>query len=338
MWYDNKGKEEDIIIFSKISAARNVNGFAFPGKMSRAERDVMLDNASEAASDLGLRFIRTEELSKTQKLDFILHNIIGTDFLEDSDGTGLLISDDESQSIIVNKVNHFHIQGLTRGCDITDIFLKTTKLAVDVERKFDIAYSERLGFLTSKPSEVGTGVRISMCIAIPGIFKSNTLPQLLKRLQSLDWSISPYVVEPNKKGSCLYMIYNTATLGLVEDKLYERAKMIASDIVRLERKCRATIYQKHKITVEDQYCRSYGIIKYCRSMEPNEAYEILNWLRFGYDLIEDVDIKVPIEKINKITEQLCLENHINPKIQANEKMNIARADEIRNTMEGDDTK
>ena len=213
-WYEKQGVNEDIVLFTKMSADRNINGFSFPGKMGLSEYESVLTKAAEAAHELGLKFVRADELSKLQKTDFVLHHVVPKTFIDNSDGMGLMINDDESTSIVINMRNHLHIQTMVKGSDFTDSYLELTKLAVGVESKFDIAFSERFGFLTSRPMEVGTGLKVMMAVAIPGIVKSGNLPNLVNKIGNSDWGVSAYVTEAgNRKNSCLYAIYNTATLG-----------------------------------------------------------------------------------------------------------------------------
>ena len=336
MWYEEKGQNDDIMLYSRVTIDRNINGYAFPSKMNESEREAVLGKAADEAPGLGLRFVRAEDLSKKQKLGFALHSIVGSAFVENSNGMGLMLNDDESLSIQVNRENHFRIVGIKRGEGIDDLYVRTEKLASELETKLDIAFSERLGFLTARPSEVGSGIKIFLCASIPGIVKSGMYPQLENRLAAVDWTIAPYLNETkNKKSSCLFLIYNTATLGIGEEKLFERARKISSDIVKFERKCRQAIYMKNKLFVEDQFYRAYGTMKYCRKLDLSEAFDILCWLRFGAGFIEDEDIRVDMKKINDLTEQFCLEDHLNPRMPNTDRMGIARAENMRREMEGD---
>ncbi|MCQ2467395.1 MAG: hypothetical protein MJ166_07765 [Clostridia bacterium] len=334
MWYDEIGENNDIILSSCVSVVRNIRGYKFPTKMDAEEKEFVLTSAEAFAKENDMKFVRLEELSDGQRVEFLRHKIANIEELQNPSGKGLVISDDESLSIVVNQGNHFRIQGNCNGGDINSIFWAVEKLAVNVEKKFDIAFSERLGFLSSNPFEVGTGLRVSFIISVPAIEKGGVMPKVLQRLNSLDWKMVPYIGDGNKRTGNLYEVYSTSTLGVTEKKIYERAITVLEDIVKVERMCREAIYNKNKIIVEDQYFRSYGMLKYCQKLELSEALEALGWLRLAHSMIKDNSVDLDLTKINKMTDRICTEmKHL--KGNASIKVETARAKQIRAILEGE---
>lgn len=336
MWYNEAGENTDVFLSSKVAIVRNIRGYAFPIKMSAEDMETVCDKAKDFADKMGMNYLSAEDLSNKQKLAFLKHDIISIEFAKEVAGKGLMINGDESLSIVVNQFNHFKAQAMCNGSNIEKVFTDVERLAVELEKEFDVAYSEKYGFLTSRPFYVGTGLRISFIVSIPGVEKSGILPKLLGRLNSLDWKMIPYVGEVNsKKTGNLYEIFNTSTLGITEEKIYERAQIVISDILKVERMCRDAIYSKKKIIVEDQYYRAYGMLKYCRKLELSEALEALGWLRLGHSLIEDSDIGIDLIKINDMTARICTEIK-NSQGSDTLKNGEARAKQIQSIMEGDD--
>lgn len=335
MWYNEMGENSDIIISSSVAVVRNIRGFNFPDSMNAEEKEAVLESASDFASKVKMKFVRDDELSNEAKFNLLNNKIIGFDFVKETDGKGLLINDDESLSVLVNQYNHFKIQGFCSGSKVDDLFSKVEKLAVEVEKNFDIAFSERLGFLTSRPYQVGTGLRVSFLVSIPGIEKGGAMIKLLGRLNSLDWKLVPYVGDVNaKKTGSLYEVFNTATLGVTEQKTFERALVVLKDIIKVERMCRDVIYSKSKLIVEDQYYRAYGLIKYCKKIELPEALEALGWLRLAHNMINDDELNLDVNKINRMTDCICTEMR-HSKNASSIKLGESRANKIRAIMEGD---
>ena len=324
MWYEDQGINSDVVLKCKMLVRRNIKGFAFPSKMSDAERQTVLEQVSGKAEKLGFSNTKDDDknLSKVPNL------------IKKQGADGVFKSDDEGLGIIVNQKNHLTVFGKTMGGNIGKMISEVEKTVVSLEETFDVAYSEKLGFLTSEPQYVGSGISIDIIVTIPGIVKSGNLPQIQKRLNGLEWSIRPLISGNNiKKSGSVYIISNVVTLGIGEDRLYDRAIQIINEIIRIEKMCRDAIFKKSKIVVEDQYFRSYGTLKYCRRIELTEALEFLSWLRFGTGLVTDEDTGITLSVINLLTNSLCDEYLLRPGNKG--VISEARAGFIRKTLEGE---
>lgn len=301
-WYEENGENSDVVLTSRMVVRRNIKGYSFPSKMDEDERETVQHLVTAKAEELGYK-VKLEEPSA---------NI--PDALKKRGGDAMFHSDDEAVGAMINKLNHLTFYGNIRGSNVKEMFSRVEKMVIDFERAFDIAYSERLGFLTAEPQNVGSGITIDIIVVIPGIVRSGTLPSLQKRLAVAEWRLKPYVGDQsNKRPETVYTLTNVATLGVGEDKLYERAMVIINDILRVERMCREAIYKKNKLVVEDQYYRAYGLLKYCRRIELPEALEVLGWLRFGIGLVDDSETGITLPVINEITEKICKEYDLHPR-------------------------
>lgn len=336
MWYNELGDNTDIVLASKVTIIRNVRGYQFPGKMNEEEQNAILDSAELFAPSVDMSFVGAKDLTNEQRLEFLNNKMINLDFAQNGAGRGILYNEDKSLSILVNHKNHFTVQGICNGSKVENLFGKVEKIATEIEKKFDVAFSETLGFLTAKPIETGTGLRVSFLVSIPGIDKGGVSQKLMSRLGSLDWKMVPYVGDPNgKKTGNIYSVFNLSTLGVTEAKIYERAITVLNDIVKVERMCREALYSKNKLAIEDYFYRAYGVLKYSRKIELDEALEAVGWLRFGYEQIADKDLALDILKINKITNRICTELR-NTNFSTSYKLSEARAKQIRAILEGDD--
>lgn len=297
MWYENTDKNADIVLSSKVIINRNIKGFPFPVRMTISDKENVLNMARDISGKLGLNYARIDELSDEAKEDMYKNYFLESKLLNESEGTGVLVDDKENTCVLINDRNHIEISTITGGSDVISIYKKADEIASVFEKEMDIAFSDRLGFLTSDISSVGMGVQISCLVSIPGIEKTaNAITVLAKRLESYDWHISPV-----EKGTGIYGIVNTVMLGITEDELLERAQSVIRDVISLEKTCRSNICKRKPALIEDQFCRSYAILKYARRMELAEAMEYINWLRIGKGNIKENEISIDWQTINKLT-------------------------------------
>lgn len=302
-WYEENGENSDVILTSRVVVRRNIKGYSFPSKMDDSERETVQHLVTAKAEELGYE-VKIEEPAS---------NI--PDALKKRGSDAMFQSSDEAIGAMINKINHLTFYGNIRGSNVKEMFTRVEKMVIDFERAFDMAYSERLGFLTAEPQNVGSGITVDIVVAIPGIVKSGTFPSLQKKLTVAEWRLKPYINQNSgiKRPETLFSLTNVATLGIGEDKLYERAITIINDIIKVERMCREAIYKKNRLVVEDQYYRGYGLLKFCRKIELPEALEVLGWIRFGLGLIDDKETGITLSVINEITEKLCKEYDLHPR-------------------------
>ncbi len=305
MWYENEGKNKETVLSTKVVINRNIKGFPFPSKMTEADRENVLGMVRQAASSMGLDYVRTDELDDTAKADLYNQFYAGYNFLNSEDKTGFLLSKTEGLGVVINSTDHLSIVSMVAGSDIGTAYRRADELAAKFEQSMDIAYTDKFGFLTSQIKLVGTGTQLLMTLALPGIEKTEGAAQVLaKRAEKYDWQMIPMVHQDGLRESGIYVLTNVATLGITEEELVDRAQKVQKDIVKLESTCRKNICQKKKIIVEDQYYRAYATLRYCRRIESAEALTLVNWIRLGQDFVDTSESDMDWNKINKLTQRV----------------------------------
>lgn len=337
MWNDINSDNTDIVLYTKVGFARNMRGYNFPSKLGAEDSLVILSEAEEFSRKAGLKFVRTEELSKEARLDLVTNKNMPIYMARKPDNTAFASNEDESVNLLVNVKDHFYVQSLSQGFNVEECYAKAEKLTVELEKNFDIAYSERVGFLTSSPKDLGTGLSISFLVSIPSIERCGAMGKLQQRLSSSDWEIITAVDSNGRVGS-LYTICNHTTLGVSEAKIIERANQLIKEIMNVEKSTREVLYKRNKLFFEDSYYRAYGTLKYCRKIDVNEALESLGWLRMGDKIIDkEQGVNVDLEKIMRITDKVSLAKKVSNG-ETSEKGNELRAQVIRAILEGDDVR
>jgi len=305
MWYENEGRNTDVVLSTKVIINRNIKGFPFPPKMSDADRENVMGMARQAAGSMGLNFVRTDELDDNAKKDLYDQFFSGYAFLNSNAKTGYLLGKTEGLGVIINSTDHLSIISMVPGNDAALAYKRADDLAAKFEQCMDIAFSDRFGFLTSQIKTVGTGVQIMATLALPGIEKTQGAVQVLgQRAEKYDWQMIPMTRPDGIRENGIYILSNLATLGLTEQELIDRAAKVIDDIIKLEDSCRKNICTKKKAVIEDQYYRAYAVLKYCRRIEVPEVLTLVNWLRLGQKYIDTSDADIDSKTINKLTQKV----------------------------------
>lgn len=305
MWYEEQGRNTDVVLSTKVVINRNIKGFPFPVKMSDADRENVLGMVRQAAGPIGLNFVRTDELDDTAKQDLYERFFAGYSFLNNNAKTGFLLSKTDGLGVVINSTDHISINSMVAGSDLGTAYTRANDLAVEFEKSMDIAYTDKFGFLTSQIKSVGTGMQIMITLAIPGIEKTEGAVQVLgRRAEKYDWQIIPMTQNDGLRQSGIYVLTNVATLGVTEQDMLTRTQKLIADIIKLEKTCRKNICSRKKIIIEDQYYRAYATLRYCRRIESSEALTLINWLRLGQDQIDTSEADLDWSKINKLTQKV----------------------------------
>ncbi len=337
MWYEKKGKDTDVVLSTKVTIMRNIKGFQFPAKMNDADRENAMGMMRQAAGNMGFNFIRCDEMDDNAKKDLYDQYYCKYAFLNDNKKTAFLLGQKEGLGVTLNDREHMAIESFVPGSDAVSAYKAAEEVAVNFEKNMEIAYSDKMGFLTSDIKFVGTGLQISFLVAIPGIEKTaGALMILSKRAEKYDWVISPILQADGNKENGMFEIKSIATLGVSESEMVERALRVIADVVKLERSCRVNISKKKSLIIEDQFYRSYALLSYARKIEAAEAINFLNWIRLGRGQIKDDNVKLDWDKINLLTHKVRRDyKSVDAKTKRTAATAQDRADEIRRIIEED---
>ena len=192
-----------------------------------------------------------------------------------------MISDDEVVSIMLNEEDHIRIQTMSGGMNLEKAFSIADAIDDEINKKFAYAYHERLGYLTTFPTNVGTGLRVSYMLHLPGIARTKKLASISSDIGRFGVTIRGMSNDKENGIGNLYQIYNQKTLGRDEKELIQELGTIANQIIKQERRVRNKMMQDNKNLLEDTLLRSYGLLKYCKSLEIEEGMNLLSNVQLG---------------------------------------------------------
>ncbi|MCI8699985.1 MAG: protein arginine kinase [Clostridia bacterium] len=282
-WYIQSGKDSDVVISTRIRFARNIAGYRFnPNKEEAYEIE---KNIEEKANEIGynLKFLKLKNMDEITKLSLVEKNIISPELAVKEDKGAILINEEENICVMINEEEHFRIQVFNSGLELEN----TLNLAIEVDEKiqelFNIAKSKEYGYLTSCPTNLGTGMRVSVMVHLPGLTRTGNIRKILNTITNFGMEIRGIHGENTKSEGDMYQISNKQTIGVSEEEIIRKLKIITEKIIEQERIARKYLAED-EIELEDKVYRSYGILKNCRKISQSEAVKLLTEVKLGTDM------------------------------------------------------
>jgi protein arginine kinase len=225
------------------------------------------------------------------------------------------------------------MQGFAAGFDLERAFQRVSGLGAQMA-ELDMAFSERFGYLTACPTNLGTGMRVSVLIHLPGLVHSKEINKLLESLRKLNHVIRGLYGEGSEVMGNLFQLSNSATLGTPEDLIVKNLREMVAKVIGFERKARDMLFRKARRLLEDKVWRAYGLLRYARSVSTKEALSLVSAVRLGVGagLIEDVSVR-SLNQLLVYIQPAHLQKLRSVNMDAGER-DVARADYIRQTLAG----
>lgn len=288
-WYEQIVPDGDVVISSRIRLARNLVNYKFSPLLTEQEANKLVEEVKSLTTSLAEQDKRKyyscniKSLSDIDKTAMVERHIVSPLLAEKEQTTGLILSDDETVSVMINEEDHVRIQTIVGGMNLEqayDIANRIDDIAYD---KLNIAYDEKYGYMTSCPTNVGTGMRASCMVFLPALSAARMISKLIEEVGRFGVTIRGIYGEGTKSLGSIYQISNQKTLGNSEGEIIGNLKRIVDQVVKQERKRKEYMLSLNADEIEDQVYRAYGILKYARQITPDDAMVLLSQLKFGAD-------------------------------------------------------
>jgi len=287
-WMVGKQEEQGAVITSRIRLARNLRGFSFPGwarKSERAEALKILRPAVEELSPMKDAFSRElSELTSVQKQVLVERHLISREHAARTDGSGAVIERRQSFSIMLNEEDHLRMQSIRPGLKLAEAYEALNELDTELESKLDYAFDPKLGYLTTCPTNLGTGLRASAMLHLPALVLSDQIGQVLQAVNKIGLAVRGLYGEGTESLGNLYQISNQSTLGESEGDIISRLERVISQVASHEQNAREKLMEDDPEMVSDKIGRAYGVLRHAYLIDSKEALNHLSLLRLGGDL------------------------------------------------------
>ncbi len=286
-WYESEESNRGIIVGGQVYFVRNVEGYPFEDKMSEAQQqelaETVCDALREAQDGLPVRFryFNLTEMKGYEQQAMIGRLAVPPLMYVKGHQMGLLLSEDESVSILINGKEHICIQVSCAGAHIQE----AVRIANDVDDRLNqhsrYAFSRKYGYLTASPLYTGTGMSASYLLHLPYLEKKQLIGQLEKGLGQYGFSLRAQFHGQTGAPGSIYRVRNRKTLGLSESEIISALEHLTGQTVEQERKVAEQVLKGSRLQEEDQMYRAYGLLKYARDLNYDETMEYLSIARTG---------------------------------------------------------
>ncbi|CED99962.1 MULTISPECIES: protein arginine kinase [Bacillaceae] len=289
-WMNADGPQADIILTSRIRLARNLKDYLFPTIFTKEEADKVLKQVESVIPLLNLHplkdaeLLKMEELQPLQKQVLVEKHLISPSLADQSITGACLLSQNEEISIMINEEDHIRIQCILSGLQLQAALDLANAVDDQLEQHLDYAFNEVRGYLTSCPTNVGTGLRASVMLHLPGLVMTQQMRQLIPSINQLGLVVRGIYGEGSEALGNIFQISNQITLGKSEQDIIIDLNDVVQQIVNQERAAREAIIKTSGVQLEDKIYRSLGVLMNSRIIETKEAAQCLSDVRLGIDI------------------------------------------------------
>lgn len=339
-WLRGAGPHSEVVISSRIRLARNVVGMPFVSRMSRQQR-ISLEKrvrdaiiTSQAATKIF--YVDLEQTTEQDRQFLVERHLISKPHATGEGARGVAISDDETVSIMVLEEDHLRIQVLRSGLQLDEAWEQINAIDDKLDDALEFSFHKRFGYLTACPTNIGTGIRVSVMLHLPALKMTGEIEKVFRAAKDLKLAVRGLYGEGTEATGDFYQISNQTTLGKVEDDvLSEFRHTIIPRIVAYEHEARRALLNERTAALDDKVFRALGILRSARMLSTEEVLFLLSHLRMGVNLgrVKGVDIN-RVNELFLLTQQAHLQKVVNKRLEGDLRK-VERANFVRSKLGGD---
>ena len=332
-WLRGDGPESDIVISSRVRLARNIAGFPF---ITRASADVRFQIVQMVQASLRsdiqhrpVHHINVETLSTLDGQLLMERQVISRELAKGDGARAVAVSEGERHSVMINEEDHLRIQVLHSGFALDECWLECDALDDQIETTVPFAFHPQLGYLTACPTNVGTGIRVSVMVHLPALRITREIQKVHQAAQKINLAVRGLYGEGSQAMGDFYQISNQVTLGKSEPELIAGVQEVVSHIIGWERRVRDLLVRDNRSQLHDQVARAFGTLTSARSISSEETMHLLSSLRMGVHLglVENTDVAT-INELFIHTQPAHLQKLHGEELETADR-NLARANYLR---------
>lgn len=337
-WLRASGPESDIVISSRIRLARNLAQFPYPNRADDAGRaeveNLLRDRLDSLMVGTRLNYVDVSTLESLDRQFLVERQLISREHAESQGSRGVGISGEENVSLMINEEDHIRIQVLRSGFALGDCWQEIDRIDDAIEQHVTYAFSEQLGYLTACPTNVGTGIRVSVMLHLPALVITKEIQKVFQALQKISLAVRGLYGEGSQAMGDFYQISNQVTLGKSEEQLIRSVEDVVPNIIAYERRVRDALVKENRQSLHDQVSRAYGILKNAQTISSEETMHLLSSVRMGINLGLIDDLEIPtINELFIHTQPAHLQKLRKEHLESAER-NVARAAYLRLRLSG----
>lgn len=339
-WLRGTGPESDIVISSRIRLARNLGDFPFIRRCTNEDRLAIERTVAARMNKLDewndVRYIDVNELSEVDRQFLVERQLISRELSETEGARAVAVDPNEQFSVMINEEDHLRLQVMHSGLDLTKAWQQINHLDDLIEGAITYAFHPKYGYLTACPTNVGTGLRVSVMMHLPALVITRQIDKVFRSLQKISVTVRGLYGEGSQFTGDFYQVSNQITLGKSETELVEQVGEVVPVLIDYERRARQFLVDQSEQDLHDDVSRALGILCTAKKISSEETMHYLSKVRMGVNLglIESVAVK----KINELfihTQPAHLQK-LHGRLLGSSDRNVQRASYLQRHLSGDD--
>ncbi|NLS45454.1 MAG: protein arginine kinase [Firmicutes bacterium] len=287
-WMDTSAPCTDVALSSRVRLARNLGNNPFPNHASPAVLAGVanqVENAVRQTPELsGLKVIHLSEVSAQDRQVLVEKHLISPQHAKNAENRLVILAADESVSVMVNEEDHIRIQTLLPGFQLNDAYKLADKTDDYFESRLDFAFDENIGYITACPTNVGTGLRVSIMVHLPALVITGQVKAVLSAVSKLGIAVRGIYGEGSEALGNMFQLSNQITLGHSEQELIENLASVTMQVIEQERSSRGKLIAEMREQLEDRVQRAYGLLNHARLVTSQEALKLISDVKLGAEL------------------------------------------------------
>jgi protein arginine kinase len=333
-WLSGDGPNRHIVVSSRVRLARNLLDKPFPGWAKKSERLEVMNLVKQAVEHLPEMeesySENLEALSPLEKQLLVERHLISREHAAKGVGSAVVMNAPQSLSVMINEEDHLRMQAIRCGLQLDNVFKMIDRVDSELEDNLEFAYSAELGYLTACPSNVGTGMRASAMLHLPGLVMSDQINKIINSVNKIGLAVRGLHGEGTEAMGNLFQVSNQTTLGEAEEEIIGRLNRVIEQVIEHEQNARALLAQRKAITLHDQIGRAYGLLCHSYSISSKEALNLLSIIKLGIDLSVFPDAhRFPVDELFIETQPAHLQKDAQVVKMSSEERDTLRATLIR---------
>ncbi len=297
-WLSGQGEESMVVLSTRVRLARNISDCIYPSAADLETKDKVVTYFESAYAHSGRlsrgNFLKADELTRLDRDFLVERHLMSPTFMQDDGSCALYVSENEQVSIMVNEEDHFRIQALAPGLSPENALQMASEYDNEIGKFLQFDYDPDFGFLTACPTNVGTGMRVSVLIHLPGLVITKDIDKVISKISKMGVVVRGFYGEGTDVLGNLFQISNQTTLGVSEKEIMELVSGVARSIIEDEALARERLLKEAPDQISDKIWRAYGILKHARVLTSEEVMNLLSALRLGVamHIIDLIDISL----------------------------------------------
>ena len=287
-WLSGQGPHAEMVLSTRIRLARNLSSVPFSHRARDEQLQGVLVSVAGAAERSetfrdGL-LLRMSELPALDRQVLVERHLVSHELGDGARPRGILVAADQRLSLMINEEDHLRLQAMAPGFQLAEAWSVADRADDELAQALDFAFSDELGYLTSCPTNAGTGLRASVLIHLPALVLLDEIQKVLKSIMQVGLNVRGFYGEHSEVMGNLFQLSNQTTLGRSERDSIESLERVSRQIVEHEERARERMLRDARVQIEDKVWRAYGTLRYCRSIHAREVINLCSAVRLGVAL------------------------------------------------------